>query len=183
MSPVVFSVLREAPRISVLVRALVQDIKYKPNMLNLKQLFLSVKHSLLTFLTASCVFSNTFLCLHFLPFRSLSVHSSRLHCGKSKLEAKRGFFAPRVKTRGSVKHVWRNIPKQSIDFFHIWKDIFHQILYVYTSLISCSLYLLIYSDYRNGRCFKFFLFFLPFNPPSCLGANVSPSLFCCQFRV
>lgn len=92
MSRVVFSVLRAAPTIAVLVRALVQDIKYKPIMLNLKQLFPSLKTSLLTFLTPSCVFSNTFLGLHFLPFRFLSPHSSRLYLGESKLEVKRDFF-------------------------------------------------------------------------------------------
>lgn len=112
MSPVVFSVLREAPRIAVLVRALVQDIKFKPIMLNLKQLFPALKHSLLTFLTASCVFSNTFLCLHFWPFRFLSVHSSRLHRSESKLEAKRFFFCTEDQNkRVSEAHLEEHIPK------------------------------------------------------------------------
>lgn len=153
MSPVVFSALRAAPRIAVLVRALVQDIKYKPIMLNLKQLFPTLKTSLLTFLTPSCVFSNTFLCLHFLPFRFLSPHSSRLYLGESKLEVKRDFFcAEDQNKRVSEAHWEKHIPKQSMDLFHIWKDIFHHMLYVYTSLTSRSLYLPIYSFCRNGSC-------------------------------
>lgn len=154
MSPVVFSVLREAPRIAVLVRSLVQDIKYKPIMLNLKQLFPALKNSLLTFLTASCVFSNTFLCLHFLSFRFLSLHSSRLHLGESKWEAKRGIFAPRIKTRGSLKHIWRNTFLNWAGFVSYLggHTVFHHILCVYTSPTSCGLYLPIYSYYRNGSC-------------------------------
>lgn len=188
MSPVVFSVLQEAPRIAVLVHALVQDMKYKPIMLNLKQLFPALKPSLLTFLTASCVFSNTFLCLHFLSFRFLSLHSSRLHLCESKWEAKRGFFAPRIKTRGPLKP-WRNTFLNG----------------AWICFISGRTYFITYCMYMNPlqavACicrfiattemgvvwitpiFQVFFFPSAFILPSCLGTNVSSSLFCCQFTV
>lgn len=147
MSPVVFSVLREAPRISVLVRALVQDIKYKPIMLNLEQLFPALKHSLLTFLTASCVFSNTFLCLHCLPFRFSLGASRRIQIGSEA----RIFCTDDQNKRVSEAHLEEHIPK-SMRWFHNWKDIFHHILDVYTSSTSCGLYFPIYSYNRNGSC-------------------------------
>lgn len=116
-------------------------------MLNLKQLFPALKLSLLKFLTASCVFCNTFLCLHSLPFRFYFGALVTFAFRQIQMGTEVRIFG----TEDQNKKVFdgtseEHIPKQTSDLFHFRKDIFQHILYVYTSLTSCIYGLLATSE-------------------------------------
>lgn len=112
------------------------QIKDGPITVNLKQLFPALKCSLLTFLTMSYAFSNTFSCLrlHTVVFKTLAISKSRwkflIYRNLEKLSLL--FFYTFQISLGYI--FGKHILKHCIKYLHTQKAISHRMLHyiVYT---------------------------------------------------